>query len=554
MQLHVKQNVDVWSLGAVFSEAAVWVVEHNDGLDRYRRDRKAATKVIQGLKDSDCFHDGENMLVTVRDWHRRLKTKTRVYDVITAPVLGMIEDMLLDAEARSNTIQVWRKSQKILNEARSTLNKMQESGSSATESAQRNHFTRNTKSSRRADIPKSSVSESSHSTISTSELSDISEPIQSGFGSVRDETLRQHFPFSAPQVRSPDIMLGQINGTQYGEPEIYRSDSLRRTTQQSQLPPPDSHGNSGFNNEAPNIMMNRTNLQQMHHQSTQSDPLLQTGFHAYQNHNNQQNPSILPRNQVHSMPSFPIRGLTLEETPHEGERNYEQQVHIGGISRGTMDSRRGSHGFTSMQYHNINVLPRGRGNYQPSYHNPNPPGFSGGWQIPNVSSPPNNSSYVHYPSNNDQYLPRGAPQEPRISPTQIGGWPPEHVPPPNNAQVPFPVENHQDLNQASSNNLQPNAAPGQGNLRPSPSHTPSPEPPLPPSTPKKKKDPPARLQVATAITWKANKKKQKRRSKNEILELPGAWLLDRLKRRDHVCMLLSITLEYLLNQVLDFRH
>lgn len=121
--VNVTQKVDIWSIGAVFSEAAVWVVEGYRGLERYRQLRQEATGQIAGFEDGNCFHDGEQMLDIVRTQHRDLEDCFRSQDAITSAVLAMIEDMLVDANARPNAIQIWTRSQRILQNARDKLEK-----------------------------------------------------------------------------------------------------------------------------------------------------------------------------------------------------------------------------------------------------------------------------------------------------------------------------------------------------------------------------------------------------------------------------------------------
>lgn len=115
--VNITQKVDIWSIGAVFSEAAVWVVDGYEALEQYRQLRQEATKAIPGFEDGNCFHDGEQMLEIVRTQHRNLEECLRSHDTITSAVLAMIEDMLVDANSRPNANHFWKRSQRILKNA-----------------------------------------------------------------------------------------------------------------------------------------------------------------------------------------------------------------------------------------------------------------------------------------------------------------------------------------------------------------------------------------------------------------------------------------------------
>lgn len=117
--IRIKPDVDIWSLGAIFSEAAVWIAHGYDGLLEYRTCRKDETDRLMSFKDGDCFHDGERVLRAVGKWHRDILGILRKNDQITTPVLRMIEDeMLVESDARSTAKQLWHRSQQILERAK----------------------------------------------------------------------------------------------------------------------------------------------------------------------------------------------------------------------------------------------------------------------------------------------------------------------------------------------------------------------------------------------------------------------------------------------------
>lgn len=120
-KLAVPRSVDIWSLGSVYSEAAVWVVLGRDGLNDYRRKRKTETDRIYGFKDGACFHDGTKVLDTVRNFHDKVRENIRKNDHVTELVLDMISDMLVAANSRPTSHFLHAKSSRILQTAQERL-------------------------------------------------------------------------------------------------------------------------------------------------------------------------------------------------------------------------------------------------------------------------------------------------------------------------------------------------------------------------------------------------------------------------------------------------
>lgn len=110
----VKRNVDIWSLGCVFSEAYVWMVKGWDGLQQFRLERKKAADARPGWRGGDCFHDGTHMLPQVRYWLDGLKPDLRNDDYASGRVLEQLVYPALQGEPS------WRPSAKNL-EGNATL-------------------------------------------------------------------------------------------------------------------------------------------------------------------------------------------------------------------------------------------------------------------------------------------------------------------------------------------------------------------------------------------------------------------------------------------------
>jgi hypothetical protein len=120
-ELEVKQSVDIWSLGCVYSEAARWVAGGCNGLKEYRAERKAETNAIRGFRDGDCFHNGEKALKAVHMSHRKTRECLRWQDCITEQVIDTMIKPMLEVDDRPTAMQVWRTSQRIFSEAEERL-------------------------------------------------------------------------------------------------------------------------------------------------------------------------------------------------------------------------------------------------------------------------------------------------------------------------------------------------------------------------------------------------------------------------------------------------
>lgn len=131
MTLRIGQNVDIWSLGAVLSEFAVWLVCGLVELNKYRLTREAAT---ESLADPGCFHDGHGQLLPcVREFNKRAIDNRRMGDRITKKVLQQLIDGMLFVEstARPSAQYLVQKSGDILDTAQTNLIQQQNSSPAA---------------------------------------------------------------------------------------------------------------------------------------------------------------------------------------------------------------------------------------------------------------------------------------------------------------------------------------------------------------------------------------------------------------------------------------
>ena len=118
VRFQVSQNVDIWSLGCVFSEAAVWLVYGKGQLLEYRRQRGIETDQLNGFRDGNCFHDGRQVLTIVTNIHKTLSADARRSDHVTRRIVSMVTDeMLIDSIYRTPARALYHRTRKILSDA-----------------------------------------------------------------------------------------------------------------------------------------------------------------------------------------------------------------------------------------------------------------------------------------------------------------------------------------------------------------------------------------------------------------------------------------------------
>lgn len=121
-RLSVGQNVDIWSLGCIYSEAARWIKNQYRGIMQYRQERRDETRSTANFGEADCFHNGVQILEAVQESHRQSKRNLREEDFITKAVIEqMIGAMLDTAAGRPTAINLLHTSRRIVNDARKEL-------------------------------------------------------------------------------------------------------------------------------------------------------------------------------------------------------------------------------------------------------------------------------------------------------------------------------------------------------------------------------------------------------------------------------------------------
>lgn len=75
--IDIKQTVDIWSLGCVLSEVAVWLVHDTDRLEAYRQERQDDASRVFEFKDGRAFHDSLTVLSSVSSMHEEVLKNVR---------------------------------------------------------------------------------------------------------------------------------------------------------------------------------------------------------------------------------------------------------------------------------------------------------------------------------------------------------------------------------------------------------------------------------------------------------------------------------------------
>ena len=121
--VQVRQSVDVWSAGCVFSEVAVWSRFGWNRLREYRCKRQEEIKQLRDLDGEHWFHDEHNVLQTVRDIHEHMTRKPRTVDEIIVKVIRILTDKMLLSEhqRKASARDVYTEFMRAIDTERNTL-------------------------------------------------------------------------------------------------------------------------------------------------------------------------------------------------------------------------------------------------------------------------------------------------------------------------------------------------------------------------------------------------------------------------------------------------
>ncbi|KAK3368842.1 hypothetical protein B0T24DRAFT_706998 [Lasiosphaeria ovina] len=115
---------DIWSLGCVFSEAAVWSVMGESGRLEYRQSRLDETNEtsLRGTGYNGCFHNGSAALDAVQRMHSLMVTTSRHPDGITHRMSKLIIESMLQSEVlRGSSRMTYERARSVIHDAEEDL-------------------------------------------------------------------------------------------------------------------------------------------------------------------------------------------------------------------------------------------------------------------------------------------------------------------------------------------------------------------------------------------------------------------------------------------------
>jgi hypothetical protein len=118
----VNQKCDIWSIGCVLSEFAVYIADGEVGVSEYRRDRQSETSRIHTHEDQGCFHNTKKVLDTVSRTHATVQEGRRIHDHVTAMVIDqLVQPMLQHESQREDASTLWNRALLVLSQASETI-------------------------------------------------------------------------------------------------------------------------------------------------------------------------------------------------------------------------------------------------------------------------------------------------------------------------------------------------------------------------------------------------------------------------------------------------
>ena len=119
--LQVTKAVDIWSIGCVFSEVAVWAHYGWKRVEEYRRRRSDEIETKGGGPGEYIFHWDGCLLDAVNIIHQDMLRKTKVKDRLTRSVLDRLVDEMLQHESRPYAKNVFDRSKRLVKECEKRL-------------------------------------------------------------------------------------------------------------------------------------------------------------------------------------------------------------------------------------------------------------------------------------------------------------------------------------------------------------------------------------------------------------------------------------------------
>ncbi|CAI6087926.1 unnamed protein product [Clonostachys chloroleuca] len=124
VKYYVGPTLDMWSIGCIIIEAAVWVTFGERGRQDFRNKRIEEISKLPELKNlgyGDCFHNGSVALNCVTEYVNLMKLHGRPSDKLTPEIVNLAtENLLVEEDSRINSLNLHSRLRVILNDKRSS--------------------------------------------------------------------------------------------------------------------------------------------------------------------------------------------------------------------------------------------------------------------------------------------------------------------------------------------------------------------------------------------------------------------------------------------------
>ena len=114
MPKKISQAADMWSLGCILSEVAVWIEHDKRRLGEYRRQRREELAIVHHGEEEECFHFEGKILSAVNAAHDDILGRDLASHQITRLMIdGIVKDLLQEGE-RLNAVFASQKIKRLL--------------------------------------------------------------------------------------------------------------------------------------------------------------------------------------------------------------------------------------------------------------------------------------------------------------------------------------------------------------------------------------------------------------------------------------------------------
>ncbi|KAK8048189.1 serine/threonine protein kinase [Apiospora phragmitis] len=126
VNFNVDTNVDIWAIGCILLEAAVWLTFGEPGRLSFQNQRKREISTLpdehRSIGCSDAFHNGEGVLKCVQDIRQKIYADGRRCDEITFKIVDhVLSDCLVDGQERATALRIRSKLANIIHRRSTNL-------------------------------------------------------------------------------------------------------------------------------------------------------------------------------------------------------------------------------------------------------------------------------------------------------------------------------------------------------------------------------------------------------------------------------------------------